>query len=160
MFGALKLIKQKLLCKIKTSLNKGKFELWNAVKLINISFTSNCWMEAKYFIPFTSNNIPTNMFYSAISAEILRIGRICSSQQNFLHSARPVIEQLGKELKTKDFRKHSRGFSADNKSYSSMVKMLRFFLQTWLYHSNCLVKESETRSLLMTLSGPCNGVPS
>ena len=31
------------------------------------------------------------MFYSAITAEILRIGRICSSQQNFLSSAKPVI---------------------------------------------------------------------
>ena len=42
-------------------------------------------------LPFVSSNIPSNMFYSAITAEILRIGRICSSQQNFLSSAKPVI---------------------------------------------------------------------
>ena len=37
------------------------------------------------------------MFYSAISAEILKIGRICSSQQNFLSSAKSVITRAFKQ---------------------------------------------------------------
>ena len=44
-------------------------------------------------LPFASSNIPTNMFYTSISAEILRIGRISSSTVNFLSSCKHVIER-------------------------------------------------------------------
>ena len=47
-------------------------------------------------LPFASSNIPTSMFYSSISAEVLRIGRICFSQRNFLTSAKPVIGPTNK----------------------------------------------------------------
>ena len=37
------------------------------------------------------------MFYSSISAEILRIGRISSNLENFLISAKPVIVRAYKQ---------------------------------------------------------------
>ena len=44
-------------------------------------------------LPFASSNIPNNMFYSSLCAEILRIGRICSNLDNFIISAKPVIDR-------------------------------------------------------------------
>ena len=44
-------------------------------------------------LPFASSNIPLNMFYSSISAEILRIGRICSNIPNVLSSVKRVVER-------------------------------------------------------------------
>ena len=48
-------------------------------------------------LPYASSNIPTNMFYSCISAEILRIGRISSNFPNFLASAKSVIDRAYKQ---------------------------------------------------------------
>ena len=42
-------------------------------------------------LPFNSSNIPSNMFYSCIGAEILRIGRVCSSTDSFILSCRTLI---------------------------------------------------------------------
>ena len=48
-------------------------------------------------LPYASSNIPTNMFYSSISAEILRIGRISWNFPNFLASAKSVIDRAYKQ---------------------------------------------------------------
>ena len=48
-------------------------------------------------LPFACSNIPTSVFYSSISAEILRIGRISSNLENFLISAKPVIVRAYKQ---------------------------------------------------------------
>ena len=48
-------------------------------------------------LPYASSNIPSNMFYSSISAEILRIGRISSNFPNFLASAKSVIDRACKQ---------------------------------------------------------------
>ena len=41
--------------------------------------------------------MPTNMFYASISAEILRIGRICSKVDSFLSCVEPVISRALKQ---------------------------------------------------------------
>ena len=48
-------------------------------------------------LPFRSSNIPSNMFYASIGAEILRIGRVCSSTDNFLFSCKILIERVKKQ---------------------------------------------------------------
>ena len=48
-------------------------------------------------LPFASSNIPTNMFYSCIGAEILRIGRVCSSNENFIHSCKALISRVKRQ---------------------------------------------------------------
>ena len=42
-------------------------------------------------LPYASSNSPSTMFYSSIGTEIIRIGRVCSSLDNFLFSARALI---------------------------------------------------------------------
>ena len=48
-------------------------------------------------LPFHSSNIPSKMFYSSIGAEILRIGRVCSSTDNFLLSCRTLIKRVKRQ---------------------------------------------------------------
>ena len=48
-------------------------------------------------LPFASSNIPTNMFYSSIGAEILRIGRVSSSADNFLSSCNTLIARVKRQ---------------------------------------------------------------
>ena len=48
-------------------------------------------------LPFLSSNIPTTMFYSSIGAEILRIGRVSSSFENFLLSASILLDRARKQ---------------------------------------------------------------
>ena len=48
-------------------------------------------------LPFNSSNIPSNMFYSCIGAEILRIGRVCSSTDSFILSCRTLIKRMKKQ---------------------------------------------------------------
>ena len=50
-------------------------------------------MSFYFLFRFTSSNIPLSMFYSSVSVEILRIGRICSNTANFISSVKPVIER-------------------------------------------------------------------
>ena len=44
-------------------------------------------------LPFASSNIPSTMFYSSIGAEIIRIGRVSSSLENFLVAGRALIQR-------------------------------------------------------------------
>ena len=48
-------------------------------------------------LPFSSSNMPTSMFYSSIGAEILRIGRVSSSLNNFLSSSKSLIKRALKQ---------------------------------------------------------------
>ena len=48
-------------------------------------------------LPFQCSNIPSNMFYASIGAEILRIGRVSSSTNNFLSSCRILITRIKKQ---------------------------------------------------------------
>ena len=48
-------------------------------------------------LPFLSSNIPTTRFYSSIGAEILRIGRVSSSFENFLLSASILLDRARKQ---------------------------------------------------------------
>ena len=48
-------------------------------------------------LPFCSSNIPSNMFYASIGAEILRIGRVSSSSENFLFASKNVINRMKKQ---------------------------------------------------------------
>ena len=48
-------------------------------------------------LPFCSSNIPSNMFYASIGAEILRIGRVSSSSENFLFASKNVIDRVKKQ---------------------------------------------------------------
>ena len=53
-------------------------------------------------LPFLSSNIPTNMFYASISAEILRIARVSSSIDNFIYSFKVLIKRVKKQGATHD----------------------------------------------------------
>ena len=44
-------------------------------------------------MPYKSSNIPRKMFYSAMSAEILRICKTTTKFQGFITSARTLIER-------------------------------------------------------------------
>lgn len=48
-------------------------------------------------LPFVSSNIPSSMFYASVGAEVLRIGRVSSSLQNFKQATKPVIERVKKQ---------------------------------------------------------------
>ena len=52
---------------------------------------------AIFRLPFLSSNIPTTMFYSSIGAEILRIGRLSSSFENFLLSASMLLDRARRQ---------------------------------------------------------------
>ena len=54
-------------------------------------------------MPFKSSNIPSKTFYATISAEILRIGRACTSTEAFTESARSILKRmLNQGAKIKD----------------------------------------------------------
>ena len=53
-------------------------------------------------MPFSSSNMPTNMFYSAIGAEILRISRVSSSIENFHAATKSLITRALKQGATKE----------------------------------------------------------
>ena len=46
---------------------------------------------------FASSNIPSRMFYNCVGAEILRIGRICSNDLNFVSAGKLVIDRVIKQ---------------------------------------------------------------
>ena len=54
-------------------------------------------------MPFKSSNIPSKTFYATIGAEILRIGRACTSTEAFVKSARSILQRmLNQGAKIKD----------------------------------------------------------
>ena len=48
-------------------------------------------------MPFSSSNMPRSMFYGSIGAEILRIGRVSSSLDNFISSSKVLISRSIKQ---------------------------------------------------------------
>ena len=48
-------------------------------------------------MPFKNSNIPSNMFYSAIGAESLRIARACNSNTAFSRAMKPLIVRMVKQ---------------------------------------------------------------
>ena len=46
---------------------------------------------------FASSNIPSRMFYNCIGAEILRIGRVCSSVVNFGNACKILLDRAIKQ---------------------------------------------------------------
>ena len=48
-------------------------------------------------MPFYSSNVPSTIFYSSISAEILRIARATSNTADFLNSARTLLSRMTKQ---------------------------------------------------------------
>ena len=48
-------------------------------------------------MPYQRSNIPTNMFYSTIGSEILRIGRANSNVDSFLKSASSILARMSKQ---------------------------------------------------------------
>ena len=48
-------------------------------------------------LPFVSSNIPSNMFYACIGAEILRVGRVSSSSENFFSSCNTLVARVQKQ---------------------------------------------------------------
>ena len=45
-------------------------------------------------MPFSDSNIPSTMFYSSIGAEILRISRVSSAEEQFFNSSEAVIRRM------------------------------------------------------------------
>ena len=86
-------------------------------------------------LPYASSNMPTNIFYSSISVEVLRIGRICSNFDNFISSMEPVIVRafkqgahvkgLEKSLK-KIYGRHEilKGFGANAQLFANVLVSL------------------------------------
>ena len=48
-------------------------------------------------LPFATSNIPSYMFYASIGAEILRIGRVSTSQESFFTSSGAIISRAFKQ---------------------------------------------------------------
>ena len=48
-------------------------------------------------MPFRTSNIPTKIFYSAVGAEILRIGRTTSGVSDFVKSASSLMLRVSKQ---------------------------------------------------------------
>ena len=54
-------------------------------------------------LPFSSSNIPSSVFYNSVGAEILRIGRVSSTLENFVTAGKELLKralnQGGREAK-------------------------------------------------------------
>ena len=48
-------------------------------------------------MPFRSSNIPSKMFFSSFSAEILKISKATSSLNLFAHTSRTLIKRMNKQ---------------------------------------------------------------
>ena len=48
-------------------------------------------------LPFVCSNMPSKIFYSSISAEILRIGRTSSAATDFISRSRLVLDRMAKQ---------------------------------------------------------------
>ena len=48
-------------------------------------------------MPFSSSNLPSKIFYSAIGAEVLRIGRATSLPEDFLKSSSSLLKRMFKQ---------------------------------------------------------------
>ena len=48
-------------------------------------------------MPYLSNNMPSNIFYSTLSSELLRIARCTTDKDNFLVTAKTLISRMKKQ---------------------------------------------------------------
>ena len=48
-------------------------------------------------LPFSSSNIPSNMFYSSVGAELIRIARVSTSLDNFQVAGKVLIDRVVKQ---------------------------------------------------------------
>ena len=48
-------------------------------------------------MPYLSNNMPSNIFYSTLSSELLRIARCTTDKDNFLQTAKALISRMKKQ---------------------------------------------------------------
>ena len=86
-------------------------------------------------MPYRSTNMPSSIFYSSIGAEILRIARATSIQENFENSSHTLLTRMMKQGATRDkiakildkvFGRHGPCFS---KFYSASVELTNVLLQ-------------------------------
>ena len=70
-------------------------------------------------MPYKSSNIPKKMFYSAISAEILKIGKATTSFKDFSESTSILITRISKLLNS-----HKECFLKFIKSNDYIVKQV------------------------------------
>ena len=81
-------------------------------------------------MPYRCSNIPSKMFYSTVSAEILRICRACSLYSDFLSSSKKLLVRMkkqgakkagtGKTL-MKMLTRHSSNFTKFSKAAETIV---------------------------------------
>ena len=48
-------------------------------------------------MPYLSNNMPSNIFYSTLSSELIRIARCTTDKDNFLQTAKALISRMKKQ---------------------------------------------------------------
>ena len=84
-------------------------------------------------MPFKSSNIPSNMFYSAIGAESLRIARACNNSTAFSMAIKPLIFRMikqggckhrNKNIFKKFFNKHQTDFQHVSKDSKTLLDLL------------------------------------
>ena len=76
-------------------------------------------------MPYLSNNMPSNIFYSTLSSELLRIARCTTGKENFLKSSKSLITRMRNQGAT----------------YSRLQKCLK---RLYGNHMNCLSRFFKT----------------
>ena len=84
-------------------------------------------------MPYKSSNLPSNIFYSAIGAEILRIARASNNGDAFYSSVKPLIFRMMKQ-------------GANNHRLSNIIQ--KFYNRHQVYFKNVVVNSQE---LLFTI---------
>ena len=88
-------------------------------------------------LPFSSSNIPSSVFYNSVGAEILRIGRVSSTLDNFKFAGkellRRALNQGGKKVKLERVLKRVYG----------RQQVLRAFHSNAKKFSDCLMETTE-----------------
>ena len=81
-------------------------------------------------MPYLCSNIPSKMFYSTISAEILRICRACSLYSDFLSASKKLLARMQKQgakekgigrILMKMLSRHNNNFAKFSKSAETIV---------------------------------------
>ena len=84
-------------------------------------------------MPHKCSNIPSNIFYAAIGAEILRIARACSDSNGFSISVKPLVNRMLKQganmnkiinVLKRFFNKHKTDFSYISQSSAAFINVV------------------------------------
>ena len=84
-------------------------------------------------MPYASSNMPSTIFYSTISAEILRIARATTTLEDFLIAGKSILNRMHKQgavisrttkVISKTIGRHSDTFSHFNCNSTDMIKSL------------------------------------